>query len=95
MVVDHHVIELYHYQAQKYQTGKIWLFTNIVGVFLNCTYVQNRYGAGKSSMNCETDCTVIFSGVGRIAVIAMMVGKMLMLVSICDSAFGNIGWDEG
>ena len=37
----------------------------------------------------------IFSGVGRIAVIAMMVGKMLMLVSICDSAFGNIGWDEG
>ena len=22
MVVDHHVIELYHYQAQKYQTGK-------------------------------------------------------------------------
>jgi len=25
----------------------------------------------------------------------MMVGKMLMLVSICDSAFGNIGWDEG
>ena len=32
---------------------------------------------------------------GRIAVIAMMVGKMLMLVSICDSAFGNIGWDEG
>ena len=34
MVVDHHVIELYHYQAQKYQTGKIWLFTNIVGVFL-------------------------------------------------------------
>ena len=38
---------------------------------------------------------VKFLGVGRIAVIAMMVGKMLMLVSICDSAFGNIGWDEG
>ena len=43
MVVDHHVIELYHYQAQKYQTGKIWLFTNIIGAFLNCTYV---HGAG-------------------------------------------------
>ena len=35
------------------------------------------------------------SGIGRIAVIAMIIGKMLMLVSICDSAFGNIGWDEG
>ena len=83
MVVDHHVIELYHYQAQKYQTGKIkscplktiWLFDIQIPVhdwqWLLC------------------------SGVGRIAVTAMLVGKMLMLVSICDSAFGNIGWDEG
>ena len=29
MVVDHHVIELYHYQAQKYQTGKIFFHTKI------------------------------------------------------------------
>ena len=65
MVVDHHVIELYHYQAQKYQTGKIRLFTTIVGVFLNYSYVQHRYGLrttqqayfdeGKTSMNCGTD----------------------------------------
>jgi len=32
------------------------------------------------------------TGAGQVAIVSFLVLKMLMLVSICEAAFGNMGW---